>query len=806
MADFVKTLDPAILAAIAASPWVSGDFETTALSPSSPPTRVGSSQKIGGEYTATAYQRLFGKGLDCRQRARVWSLMINTGEKFAFDLDHFARDEIAKLLRASLHGKCVIGHNLGFDFGWALTYTDFEPAAVIDTMLLIRCMRPGVPWRINAWAVDPANVEARKVVETKTEASASLQALCVAHGLPTLDKDYQKPHNWCVKHLSEGHRYYCLGDISAPVEIIKLTANLPTIGAALELLQEQDRDHNGGVYFDLYQHAPLALARMHRAGMPLHQATLNDIRKDRTARVARLLPELYKHMPAMREHAPRLEAARLGVSAEMKQVLSKYAADHGCTLDVGKDDVPIIQKKKVALTGADKLEGWQVWDELQRCKKILSLCAEYEDYSLDSGDGVYRRLHPLIGANTVTLRCNSQAPNSQNLLRPDTNWLEMLGPQTPIVHKGDVIQIGSVTLTASVYQGCETVADFAARFDELQFRSIIRAPKGYQVVSVDQSQVELRAGAALAQRAIAEIERALNGQFNAPPWVMAAIGRGEDYEIELHPGAEGFNGLRDEIAATWRRVRQHGAPLAEVFRRGLDPHLLTGLAMAAREGVIDLGGLTPVEFLSVPGTDVKALKGRLKTQRQNAKPANFGLLYGAQPETLWRLGVTDYGLSWALDEATAVRALWLEQYADVRMWQLWVQHVHCTSKHDMKALYRRDKYSGELEVKDYRIRTSRTLGGRPIYTPALREILNHQDQSSGAEITTRAIVEMPEPARSFLVNVVHDELIAICPADQAQLVGQQIKSAFITAMDRAFERWGIPSDAEVSVGQYWSKD
>jgi hypothetical protein len=124
MTDFVRTLDPTILAAIQASPWCSADFETTALSPSSPPTRVGSSQKIGGEYTATAYQKHFGAGLDCRQRPRVWSVscsdMQGGTQSWAFELDSLTREETATLLRASLDGKVVIGHNLGFDYGWRL--------------------------------------------------------------------------------------------------------------------------------------------------------------------------------------------------------------------------------------------------------------------------------------------------------------------------------------------------------------------------------------------------------------------------------------------------------------------------------------------------------------------------------------------------------------------------------------------------------------------------------------------------------------------------------------------------------------
>ena len=806
---FLRVLTVDALARIRASAWVCGDFETTALSISSPPTRLSSKKRIGGEYTLFAYQRLYGAGIDCRPRARVWSMMLSTGERLSFDLDGLTGDETRALLMASIHQKTLIGHNVGFDLGWALVYApDAVPARVIDVMLLVRCLKPGKPWQLHEMAANGHEAARALVDKLKRDASSSLNALCIIYGLPVLNKDYQKPHNWCPRVLSLGHYEYVMGDVDSPVHILQLMAGAKTVEAALERLCEQDLSMFQGVYHQLYARAPFALAQMSRRGLPLHLPTLQRIRADRTARVERLVPALIRAVPAMAAHEQALRALKAGVAREVKDVLAAYAESHDCALDVSEDGVPIIQRKKAALKGATRLDGWVIWDELQRAKKVLSLCCEYEDFSSPTDDPMYRRLHPLIGAVTVTLRCSSQAPNSQNLLRPDLNVFET-AKILEIESFGDVLKVNGHELIAASYHGVEkTPASFEQRWDELQFRSVVRAPDGYQLVTVDQAQVELRIAAALAQRSISEAHEALAGDMSAPPWVLAALRRGEDDSIELDEmstGSNGFAGFRDQIAAAWRRIRLQGAPLAEVFRRGLDPHLLTGLAIAAREGVVDLGGVTPVEYLSAPRLDIEALKSKLKSHRQNAKPANFGLLYGAQADTLWRLGVADYGLDWSLDEAKAVRTAWLQQYADVRFWQLWVQLVHCASKHNLTALYRANRYTKELTTKDYKIRTSSTLGGRPIYTPELREVLNHQDQSTGAEITTRAIVDMPEPARSYLVNAVHDEVIAICPRDEIQGVSEQIRSAMIAAMDRVLKPWGIPGRVDVSISQFWTK-
>lgn len=775
---FISVLAPSDLEKIRAAACVSLDLETTALTPASPPTVIGG-KKIGDLYSLSHYEKLFGPGADVRPRVRIKGLYLPGGVHLVFDFDALNDDEKKALVHAACDDKIIFGHNLSFDFMWLVRISpDIKPLIVIDTMLLIRAVQPGIPWKLHALAADESQEAARYIVERKGDASISLNAMCVAvlgHGL---EKSWQKPHNWCVRHLSPGHYEYVLGDLAAPVEIfLKIAQNLCPAPAArgfsraakpadvdpvLSALEALQRVKIASSYFEIWQHMPLALAHISRRGIPLRLENVERIKQHRISRIGDTVPMLLEHIPALGEHKALLSSGTLSTPAAVKVALGAYAAENGCVLEEAEDGVPIIASKKVKLSGANELAGWEAWDMLQRSKKVASLCDEYKAYSLPSPHASHRLLHPIISPSTVTLRCATGAPNVQNLPRPE--------------------------------RGLD---------DELQIRSVVEAYDGWSIISADFAQIELRIAAALALRAIKESRDCLDGKFDAPRWVREALILGEGTE-PLDPAAEGFEGLRNALALAWRGVCQRGTPMAEIFRRGLDPHLLTGVGIAARKG-FDLSGMTALEYLSSLDADAtKALTKTLSDDRQAAKPANFGLLYGAQAETLWRLGITDYGMRWSLEEATAVRDAWMHDYCDIAFWQQWVTYVHKAAKGNEVSLYRRNRYSKEMETKPYLMRTSTTLLGRPICTPERRECLNHQDQASGSEMISLALISL-DIASEYVIDVVHDELVAHCPDELVPEVRADIEKKMLAAADRLLAPWDIPGGCEVKVAKRWGK-
>ncbi len=91
------------------------------------------------------------------------------------------------------------------------------------------------------------------------------------------------------------------------------------------------------------------------------------------------------------------------------------------------------------------------------------------------------------------------------------------------------------------------------------------------MVVCDYGQIELRIAAALALRAVEEIKKALAGEFQAPNWILKAL------RAETEPTFE----MAARLWKAWQAVQRVGLPMLEAFRRGVDPHLLTGLKMAA---------------------------------------------------------------------------------------------------------------------------------------------------------------------------------------------------------------------------------
>jgi DNA polymerase-1 len=240
------------------------------------------------------------------------------------------------------------------------------------------------------------------------------------------------------------------------------------------------------------------------------------------------------------------------------------------------------------------------------------------------------RVHALTTVSAATLRTTSQDPNAQNAPR--------------------------------------------AR----EFRALFRARPGHKIISSDFSAVELRVAAALGARAYAELHELLQllsdvgsgvkhvsvldavavgwaFKDGAKPHIdridalLAAANRDADARLPAPRTGKPFGpqagpqvyaqhifeDLNRVVHALVRRMDKpldaepmDQLPLREVFRRGLDPHLATAIALANH----DTHGVPPLDYLaSLQPDDIAALKQRLKNARQSAKAVNFGLAYKEGP-------------------------------------------------------------------------------------------------------------------------------------------------------------------------------
>lgn len=848
---------------ILASEFIVIDAETTGLTPNAKPVAVGTSARIGSDATLTKYRSLakaagFEITLDCRLRMRIWSFQLDDGTKHAVDLDALSGADVRQLLTDTVHEKVIIGHNLAFDLTWVLHTTgdrNIKPALILDTMLIARCLKPASVYAVHRLAVnDPV---AQKIIAGGTNASVALGALGYGMGLLEADKTWQHPRNWVLSHLCRGHFEYVMDDVDAPLLMLQhwTASKGQPFSTTLAALRTMDA-MRGDSYFNIYAKVPLSLALISGTGMPLHMPTVNRVRELRGADLERLVEDVISKMPtvgdlidnegafadeskqefldliadmlcpapskpkgkaalakcepetaeevrerretALTKHRSvrafelfrkKLEARASAVLAPMKKILAVYADMHDCTLDVNEDGHPVINAKAAKLKGATKLEAWKAWEALQTNKKLLALCDEYE--GIASGAGDMRRLHPLLSARTATGRVASQTPNVMNLPRPLPMPESWLPDQAPAVR--------------------------VDAWNAVQFRAVVCAPIGYTLISADYGQIELRIAAALALRAIEDAQKALRGELEVPSskrWFMDALRRGQnpdevipaDDEIE-----DDFEKFSSNISRLWRRlITQPQRPLADAFRANVDPHLLTGVTLAARQGLLDFGGMHPIEFLKAQDSaTLKTFKKIYGPQRQSAKALNFGLLYGMQAEKLWVHGLVDYNLAWTLEESTDARTAWFDLFPEIAFLQIWHQMMLMPSKKAAEKMYRKNPYSKKLQVEDVRVGAARTLRGRPVCATEAREILNYSDQGSGADMLLQAVTWLMDNARDTfdcVIDLIHDEVLMCVPLDRLEEHTRNLEGAMTAAADFVLAPWGIPSEAEGAQMPFWRKD
>ena len=180
--------------------------------------------------------------------------------------------------------------------------------------------------------------------------------------------------------------------------------------------------------------------------------------------------------------------------------------------------------------------------------------------------------------------------------------------------------------------------------------------------------------------------------------------------------------------------------------------------------------------------------------RQIAKSANFGLLYGAGAEGL-RNYAGSSGVLMTLEEATKVRDNWLRTYRGVHAWQ--------------NKNYQIAKNSNGNEWAETRIPLSnmrRYLKG-DLNRVTVR--CNTPIQGAGAAILKCALgnlwteVKVCGEDKVRIAAAVHDELILLVKEQFADAWAKKLKDI----MENAESKWlgRVPAVAEVSVGNTWEE-
>lgn len=195
----------------------------------------------------------------------------------------------------------------------------------------------------------------------------------------------------------------------------------------------------------------------------------------------------------------------------------------------------------------------------------------------------------------------------------------------------------------------------------------------------------------------------------------------------------------------------------------------------------DLHVLTAAAILDKPAAEVD------KEDRQIAKSANFGLLYGQGAKGLVSFARQSYGVTLSVPQALAIRTRFFSAYPAIARW-----HADCS------------KAAGA------RVGEARTaLGRRRRISPGadrwqrFTALINAPVQGGAADGLKQAMVDLPHalPPGARLVSTIHDELIIECDEIQAPEVSARVQEIMTTAMQKLFP--SVPIRVDVSAGQNW---
>lgn len=405
------------------------------------------------------------------------------------------------------------------------------------------------------------------------------------------------------------------------------------------------------------------------------------------------------------------------------------------------------------------------------------------------------------------------------------------------------------SLTASTDRTLSHAPTTQNQSNDPDYRRLFSSRPGYSATSLDWSQQELRGAAGLALRAQEQIFQMIESQSTerlpigrsciavckaifsendidrlsprvahwearVTQWENALYNfmnrRGAQKPCELSEIPSSYQGIKDELDLCKLRVyalrvrinqlrHSDGQPhsnLRDAYKENLDVHLITGLTLAQLEGhFVGENTFDVVRAQTKAGT-VSKFKTIWSKYRDFGKPVNFSLIYGITVESLYQRGITKYELEWQLNDVAHASMGFFSLFPEIGLWQMWTTlRPAWEGKIAVKA---KAKFGAgaEVAVKTKRAWAVSSLYGRTFICTDWRTALNSQNQGNGAHMLYTALNMLGEDAKECLSNGIHDETVSEIPLNRPD-IADEIKTAMITAGDRALGKWGIPTQVEI---------
>jgi DNA polymerase-1 len=174
-------------------------------------------------------------------------------------------------------------------------------------------------------------------------------------------------------------------------------------------------------------------------------------------------------------------------------------------------------------------------------------------------------------------------------------------------------------------------------------------------------------------------------------------------------------------------------------------------------------------------------------QRQIAKSANFGLVYGAGARGL-RLYAGACGIMMTLEEATKIRDQWLKLYDGVAKW-----HKEC------------DRMAKAKDMSEVRVDGTGFRRWLTSSTDRMTVRANTRIQGAGAAVLKQALAYLwseLEFGSAELCAVVHDEIVLLAPEGEGEFWRKKLMEVMVRAEDQWLKSL-VPSEVSAGVGKAW---
>ncbi len=212
--------------------------------------------------------------------------------------------------------------------------------------------------------------------------------------------------------------------------------------------------------------------------------------------------------------------------------------------------------------------------------------------------------------------------------------------------------------------------------------------------------------------------------------------------------------------------------LTQAYQEGRDAHKLTASLMTGK-----------------PEAEITS------SERQRAKPVNFGKIYGQSPQGLQGYAKASYGVDFSFEEAKKFQAAMDIGYPGV-----------AENEQKVRQDFKRQWYN-KLNSENAPLPYTRTLLGRKREWvqsqnehPPITEALNAPIQGSGADMSKFALGELSLNLKNTgaRINIVrHDEIVLTAQISKAKEVGQILERTMLEAAKKITP--DIPAVAEVSI-------